>query len=350
MIGRRSLLLAGVALPASVAAHAQCVTNAPAVDACLGGVSGPGNPSLYLNFLSATLDPSITWTRSSTATDGLYTDATGSAFNSLAANAPRINTSAGLLVENARTNNLLNSGAPATQTTASLATGVYCLWVIGAGSATASAGTAVGTGFGAAVAGTPNVFTITTAGTVTVTVSGSLTRFQLENSPAPTSYIPTTAAPAIRAIDSGTVAIGAWFNAAEGTLVVDFLQRQINTTTDLPGLTTDANNNIGLRIVNTTLTLFSFVASANSGQLLVSGAISANVVQRAGFTYTTASKAGSVCLNGGSVTSFVYGNLPAITQLKFGSVRTIAQDGVDLRIRYWPRALAASDLQGVTGP
>jgi hypothetical protein len=310
----------------------------------------PGNPpSLDLNLLSATLDASVTWTRANnTATDGLYTDAAGSGFNTFLANAPRINTSTGLLVENAGTNSLLNSGAPVTQTTGSLATGTYCLWVIGTGTATSSAVTATGSGFGVASAGVPNVFTLTVTGTVLVTVAGSLTRFQLEKSPYPTSYIPTTAGAATRAIDSGTLPTAAWFNAAEGTLVVDFMQRQITPSLDLTGLTTDSNNNLAFRLVNAAPTLFSFVASVNSGQQIVSGTLTTNIPQRAAFTYVTATKVISVCLNGGPVNFATLTNLPAITQIKFGLIRTAAQDGVDRRIRYYPRALQVPELRAVT--
>lgn len=97
-------------------------------------------------------------------------------------------------IEAAATNFLLNSTAPATQTTGSLGTGTYVLWVVGTGTATITAGTGAASGLGAAVAATPIVFTVTVAGTFTVTVTGSLTRFQLENTSYPTSFIPTAGA------------------------------------------------------------------------------------------------------------------------------------------------------------
>ncbi len=82
--------------------------------------------------------------------------------------------------------------APATQTTGSLGTGTYTLWVVGSGSATSSAGTATITGGGAATAGSPNVFTVTGAGTVTVTVAGSLTRFQINAGGFVKPYVPNS--------------------------------------------------------------------------------------------------------------------------------------------------------------
>ena len=105
VISKRSLLLAGAAFPAS--AFAQCVINAPAVDACLGGVrnAGPAGATLDLNFMfPGSLDPRITFTRASSAT---YTDASG-VIQTAASNAPRWDYAngvlRGLLIEEARTN------------------------------------------------------------------------------------------------------------------------------------------------------------------------------------------------------------------------------------------------------
>jgi hypothetical protein len=84
------------------------------VDACLGGVriARPAGATLDLNFMSAPLDPRITFTRASTAT---YTDA-GGTIRSAAINAPRWDYDPvtvalrGLLIEEARTNTNPNSG------------------------------------------------------------------------------------------------------------------------------------------------------------------------------------------------------------------------------------------------
>ena len=130
----------------------------------------------------------------------------------------------GLLAEPSATNYFLQSDTPATQTI-SLAVGTYTLWLDGAtgDSITSAAGTAAGTGFGAATPGTPNIFSITTAGTVTFTVAGTPIRAQVENSPVPTSYIPTTTAPITRAAETLAWDINGNFNNAQGTLVVEFV-------------------------------------------------------------------------------------------------------------------------------
>lgn len=156
----------------------------------------------------------LTTTRASNKTNLFPTSVSGFAYSTFTNNVPAITSGSGLSVEEARTNVLLNSAAPVTQTTASLGTGVYTLWVNGSGSATSSAGSATITGAGAATNGTPNVFTVTVAGTVTITVSGSLNAFQCELGTWGTSLIVTAGATATRAADVITLTSPPAFGAA----------------------------------------------------------------------------------------------------------------------------------------
>jgi len=112
VISRRSLLLAGAAIP--TAAYGQCVTDVLTVDACRGGVrgsSGPPGRTLDLNFMfPGSMPPGITFTRASSAT---YTDASG-VVQTAATNAPRWDYAGGVLrgvlIEEQRTNLMLRSG------------------------------------------------------------------------------------------------------------------------------------------------------------------------------------------------------------------------------------------------
>lgn len=178
-----------------------------------------GRPSLQHPGL-----PPIAFTRASAAT---RVNAAG-LIETVPSDAPRFDhdpmTGArlGLLIEEARTNYLLNSLAPATQTTESLGTGTYTLWVAGTGSAEVAANTATMTGAGTATEGSPVTFTVTGAGTLDVTVTGSVSAFQLENGVFPTSLIVTAGAAAARAADLAAIAaVAPWFNAAEGTLYAE---------------------------------------------------------------------------------------------------------------------------------
>lgn len=103
-------------------------------------------------------------------TNRTYIDAFGN-LRTAPANQPVIDYVSGvpmLRVEGEKANILL--GSPPTTQDLTLPTGSYALQVSGAGTATSSAGTATITGAGAASNGTPNVFVVTVAGTVTITI------------------------------------------------------------------------------------------------------------------------------------------------------------------------------------
>lgn len=107
----------------------------------------------------------------------------------------------GYLAEGARTNHFLNASTPANQTSPSLDTGTYALWMEGSGSVTVSANTATITGDGEATAGNPVIFTVTVAGTVDYTVSGSPDFVVSELGAFPGTFIDTAASAVTRNAD-----------------------------------------------------------------------------------------------------------------------------------------------------
>jgi hypothetical protein len=170
------------ALDTIIFGHMRRVSYWPRVlsDSEMQAVTTLAGPTLSLDFMQpGTLDPRITFTRASSAT---YTDASG-VIQTAATNAPRWDYAGGvlrgLLIEEARTNVLLNSAVLSTQSV-TVPASVQALSFYGTGTITLSgafAGSLVGTGpypSRASLIFTP------TAGVLTLTVTGSVLNAQLE--------------------------------------------------------------------------------------------------------------------------------------------------------------------------
>ena len=120
-------------------------------------------------------------------TDSFYTDAAGSTYNTFPGTGnvgPRFFGNRGLLLECVRANYMPVSNAPITRASVAIpTTTVFCAWMIGTGSITLSNGTGtLGTVVGplTITAGVVTKFLMATAGTLTVTVTGSVNRVQIE--------------------------------------------------------------------------------------------------------------------------------------------------------------------------
>lgn len=120
------------------------------------------------------------------------------------------------LCELAATNRFLQSGAPATQVITVVSGTVYTVQCYGSGSITLS-----GAGTGSVVEGTPKTFTASST-SLTCTVSGSLSRAQVETGTKATSYIPTTTAPMDRVADSLHYTVGDVITQGQGSLYCEF--------------------------------------------------------------------------------------------------------------------------------
>ena len=202
--------------------------------------NGGGGPALGLDFMvPGVLDPRLVFTRAST---GTYFNSAG-VMQTAAVNTPRWDYDPatlqlrGLLLEEARTNVLLNSATLSTQSVAVTAQ-AYRLSFYGTGTITksgAATGALAGTGVGQRVSQT---FT-PAAGSLTLTVAGTVSNAQLEAGGFATSYIPTTSVAVTRAADSCTIPIGSWFNPSAFSLAIEHYWTNV-TTTPLIGVSDNA--------------------------------------------------------------------------------------------------------------
>lgn len=295
------------------------------------------------------LSPLATFTRSSTAT---YFDSTG-VLQTAAIDTPRIDydpvTHAlrGLLIEEQRTNLLLNSASLSTQSVTVTAV-AHTLSFTGTGTVTLSgastAGPLVGTGAG-------NRVTLTftpSAGTLTVTVSGSVTLGQLEAGAFATSYIPTTSAAVTRADENATIngLANVRWNEAEGTVLAEFAPvfSTFDTTRAFVSRSLDGRFIYGTS--GTTMSIYDGTTVRGIGPMQGSG-----VFVKAASTYGPGGLYGAV--NGvpsvvspfdgifGSGDSFYLGQLSAGGRVVCGTLRNV---------RYYPRQLSSTELQELTTP
>ena len=313
----------------------------------------PAGATLNLNFLTpGTLDPLLTFTRASTAT---YFDATGT-MQTAAINAPRWDydpvslQSRGLLLEDQRTNLLLNSATLGTQSVVVTAQ-AYTLSFYGTGTVTKS-GTASGALVGTGPQRVQQTFT-PTAGTVTVTVTGSVLNAQIEVGGFATSYIPTAGASVTRSIDNCTISpanMGFFTGSPGGSWFMEF---------DYFNAPLAGNRVIGrLDFGSVGTTPIQLAATNNISQFDGATQTDTVVVQPntiVKVVTTWAPGQGKICTNAGAVnvaglaTGYA---IYATTGLKLISTGTAVNatsvSGHLRRVAYWPRVLTNAEMQQVT--
>lgn len=119
----------------------------------------------------------------------------------------------------AGTNLFLNSAAPVTQDITVTTGSVVVYPRRGSGyTVTTAANTAVGSGFGAVSIGSQQVLTITTGGTITVTITGTPVnaRVQVEQASYATTYIPTAGATVTHNADQNVWTLSSGFDITAG--------------------------------------------------------------------------------------------------------------------------------------
>lgn len=320
-------------------------------------------PTLLLDFANTKqLDSRITFTRASTAT---YIDQFGvmqTAASGVARfdHSPTTFESLGLLIEESRANLVLNSATLVNQNVTVTAV-AHTLSFYGTGTVTLSgvstSGPLVGTG------AYPSRVTLTftpTAGTLTLTISGSVLLAQLEVGAFATSYIPTVASQVTRAADAASMTgknFSSWFNQVEGTIYAEGVLNndattgaQIRRLVDINNGTNDNQIAYGRASTATDIRVKYTVSAVNlngtNGQTVDGVFPSAKVA--------AAFKAGDYAFspNGLPVTTSTAANVPVVSRLDIGNDATLstsgAANGTIKRIAFYPLRLSNAQLQALT--
>ena len=257
----------------------------------------------------------------------------------------------GLLIEEQRSNLLLNSATLSTQVVTVAAT-AHTLSFYGTGTIVlsgASTGTVVGTG--AYPARTTLTFT-PTVGVLTLTVTGSVTMAQLEAGAFATSYIPTVASQVTRAADSASMIgnnFARWFNQTEGTV---YTQADVS----VPSAVNAAVFSLG-STTSDIMRIFRQTDAQPVAQVITGGAAQATMGLGASWTTTAAQKIAfayatnnfSATTNGGTTITDTSGTVPVVSQAVLGNAAGIgALNGHLTRIAFYSRVLSGAEQKGIT--
>jgi hypothetical protein len=321
-------------------------------------------PSLDLRFAdskslvdSRTGQSLITFTRASSAT---FIDSAGT-LQTAAVDVPRFDhnpttgESLGLLVEEQRTNLLLNTATLSTQSV-TVTAAAHTLSFYGSGTVTLSGASTAGpaVGSGAFPARTTLTFT-PSAGTLTLTVTGSVTSAQLEAGAFATSYIPTTAAAATRSADVASITgtnFSSWYRQDEGTVFARYSFPQSPTAGGARVFvfsSAAATGLIWLRAQGGVNRIYDVTDVSVSQAAFNQGAYAAGVEYRAALA-TKANDFG-FAENGGAPQSDSSGTMPSVDRVGIGMepIGNSTQGNVHIRrLTYWPQRLPNSTLQAIT--
>ena len=174
--------------------------------------------------------------------------------------------------------------------------------------------------------------------------SVELTMPQLEVGASPSTYIPTEASQVTRAADVCSVnTLSPWYNAMEGTLVVDGIP--LSASGALANVVTlddgTSNNRIHLRHTSTT---------SGSGIVLVAGVVQASFTSPANSWPIMASRKAAIAykensfafsVSGGAPLTDSAGLVPAVSRMIIGAAPgySSASNGIISRITYYPRVI-----------
>jgi hypothetical protein len=325
-------------------------------------VNADNVPSLDLRFatdktLTARRGPTPAFTRASTATfvgsDGLI--------QSSAVNSPRFDhdpvtlACKGLLIEGSRTNLVFPSAALTTQTR-TVTAAAHTLSFYGTGTIVLS-GVHVATVTGTGAYPTRTTLTFTpTAGSLILTVTGSVTQAQLEAGSFPTSYIPTTTGSVVRSADVCSITgadFTSFYNNAAGTLLSKaMIANLIGDNRGIAQIDSGTTDNIirhGYSLADGGF-LGAIRANTDATSLLAIAAGAASVIQKRAIAYEGTSFASAT--NGGSVATVTRTFPVGLNAFRIGGLTAggFLLNGHIAEIKFFKKRLPNAKLQALTAP
>jgi len=325
--------------------------------------SQAGTPTLDLRFASSKSlndyvsgQNLITYTRAGNAT---FFDANGT-IQTAGANVARFDhnpatgESLGLLIEEARTNLLLNSETLATQSV-TVTAAAHTLSFYGTGTVTLS-GTHSATVEGTGAFPTRTTLTFTpTSGSLTVTVSGTVQYGQVELGAFATSWIPTGGSTATRNADVASITgtnFSRWYSQSAGTVFAD----ATGLGSSVPGSYFQSLAVFSDGANATRIELGYLTASAALLDLRVSNVISVNLVptvssNRRKLIGSFDSSGAEISVNGEAPITDLTVVMPTVNKLDIGGANN---SGIKVfhghirRLAYFDRRLPNATLQAIT--
>lgn len=260
-----------------------------------------------------------TWTR---ASNGTRTNSSGT-IETMGNNVPRLDYSfgscPGVWVEGQRTNLVFPSDTATTQTRTVTAT-AHTLSFYGTGTVVIS-GVATATLAGTGANDRVTLTFTPTAGSLILTVTGTVTNWQLESGAFASTLIPTTTASATRLVDTcNKTGISSLIGQTEGTFYAEIIASTAQTVIRSIGTIVGAGNYTRFRITaGNALSLETFVGGSFVGQVTASTSV-VNGKNKVAFSYKNG-EVSSMFLNGTLV-----GSTPTITTNPAGSELKIGMD------------------------
>lgn len=164
-----------------------------------------------------------------------------------------------------------------------------------------------------------------------------------------TSYIKTTGSAATRSADVATISgsnFSSFFNASEGTIVVEGTSPGVSTRTLVAFDDNTANESIIIRTSGTD-PIFAVTDGGSTQCSLDGGTITAGTQFKFAATYKANDFA--ACLNGGTVQTDTGGTIPTVDRMRIGADQAGNYlNGFVGRIRYYNTRLSNSQLQALT--